>query len=271
MDINDTLLAGFTPSDDLADKYAELFKIFLKTRFKREDRKGTLRMSNAGKPCERQVYYDVNSPEDGEELRSETLIKFAFGDMTELFLLFLVEASGHKVEGTQDTQVINEIKGHRDCVIDGTVVDVKSASSFSFKKFKNHTLQDDDAFGYVDQLGAYLYAAQDDPIVTNKDAAGFLVMDKTLGHICLDMYPKTEKNYDEFMARKKEMVVSDSPPPRGFDPIPEGASGNMGLPVNCQYCSYNKKCHPGLRKFIYSYGPKYLTTVKKVPNVPEVS
>lgn len=270
-DIENLLVEGIQEPDVvLCDKYGALFSKMLQDRMKREKRQGTLRMSNAGKPCERQVYYDVNSPEDGEELRAETYAKFLYGDMTELFLLFLVEASGHKLEGTQDTQVINEIKGHRDCVIDGTVVDVKSASSNSFKKFKNHTLQEDDSFGYIDQLGSYLYAAKDDPIVTNKDAAGFLVLDKTLGHICLDMYPKTDKNYDEFMAKKKEMVIADNPPPRGFEPVPEGASGNMKLAMNCGYCAFKKKCYPEARTFLYSYGPVHLTKVKREPKVPEI-
>ena len=42
-----------------------------------------------------------------------------------------------------------------DCKIDGEVVDVKSASAMSFKKFKNGTLYEDDPFGYIAQLAGY--------------------------------------------------------------------------------------------------------------------
>ena len=83
-------------------------------------------MSSIGQPCERKLYYEVNSPEDAEELRPEVYMKFLFGDLTELLLLFLAEASGHTVEGTQDEQDIVGIKGHRDAVIDGTLVHVSS-------------------------------------------------------------------------------------------------------------------------------------------------
>ena len=32
---------------------------------------------------------------------------------------------------------INGVKGHKDCRIDGTLVDIKSASSYGMKKFRN--------------------------------------------------------------------------------------------------------------------------------------
>ena len=46
-----------------------------------------------------------------------------------------------------------------DCKIDGIVTDVKSASSFGFKKFKDGQLGlVDDPFGYIDQIKAYAHA-----------------------------------------------------------------------------------------------------------------
>lgn len=226
-------------------------------------------MSNVGKPCERQLWYDINTPEDGESLPPEAFMKFLFGDLCELLLLFLVEASGHGVTGTQDTQEIEGVQGHRDAVIDGVVVDVKSASTYSFQKFRDGTLAQNDSFGYVDQLQSYLYAAGDDPIVTDKSRGAFLVLDKTLGHICIDVHENKHLPYDKIYAHKKAVVASGIPPERGFSPEPDGASGNMKLPMNCSYCAFKKKCHPGLRTFIYSSGPRFLTKVEKIPNVPE--
>ncbi len=270
-DIQTLLVEGVSePDTELCDKYGAMFSKLLQERMKREERKGTLRMSNAGKPCERQLYYEVNSPEEGEQYTYDLYAKFFFGDMIELFLLFLSEAAGHKVEGTQDTQEIEGILGHRDAVIDGMVVDAKSASSFAFKKFANGTLASDDAFGYIDQLGGYRHAGKDDPIVTIKDRAGFLVMDKVLGKICLDIHKDTGKDYSTFMKHKKDVVNGSTVPERGFEPIPEGASGNKKLGVNCSYCSFKEKCHPELRTFAYSYGPVYLTTVAREPKVPEI-
>ena len=270
-DIQSLLLSGVDVPEDLADRYAGLFKNLLVTRLKDREKRGTLRMSSIGKPCERQLYYSVNHSDEGEELPPSAYMKFLFGDLCELLLLFLVEASGHSVEGTQDEQEIEGIKGHRDAVIDGTIVDVKSASTFSFKKFEDGTLEENDSFGYIDQLQSYLYAGQTDDKVTDKDRAAFLVLDKTLGHICLDVHQRKDLPYDKIFAHKKEVVNASSPPPRGFDPVPDGASGNEKLNTQCSYCDFKQKCHPNLRTFLYSNGPRFLTEVKKLPNVPEIS
>ena len=273
VDIEGVLLNGAPDlPDELCNKYGELFATFLKTRFgPREERKGTLRMSNVGKPCERQLYYSINNKEDGEPLPASAHMKFAFGDAVEILLLFLTEASGHSVEGTQDEQEIEGIKGHRDAVIDGTVVDVKSASSYSYKKFSEGNLAENDSFGYIDQLQSYLYAGQSDDKVTDKDRGAFLVVDKTLGHICLDVHERKKIPYDRIYAHKKEMVSRAEPPARGFDPVPEGKSGNEKLGVNCSYCDFKQKCYPNLRTFIYSQGPTFLTKVERVPNVVEIT
>lgn len=227
-------------------------------------------MSNVGKPCERQLYYSVNNQEEATPLRPEAHFKFAYGDLVELLMLFLAEAAGHTVEGTQDTQEIEGIKGHRDAVIDGVIVDVKSASSYSFKKFKEGNLAENDSFGYVGQIQSYLYAGQDDPVVTDKERAAFFVADKTLGHLCLDIHPRQKIPYDQIYRHKKDMVVKPAPPPRGFDPVPEGKSGNEKLGVNCSYCDFKSKCYPNARTFLYSSGPVTLTTVVREPNVPEL-
>lgn len=240
------------------------------SRMKRESRKGTLRMSNIGTPCDRKLYYSVNSPELAEELAPEVRIKFLFGDILEELLLFFVEASGHDVRGRQDTLTIEDIDGHRDAVIDGTTTDVKSASSFSFDKFESHSLTKDDPFGYEDQLQSYIHAGQDDPIVTDKGRGAFLVIDKTLGKICLDVHERKEFPYEALYRAKKRMVAGTEIPDRGFEPVPDGKSGNEKLGTYCSYCDYKNSCHPSLRTFLYSSGPRFLTTVKREPDVPEL-
>lgn len=226
-------------------------------------------MSNVGKPCERQLWYDINAKSEAQPLPPEAFMKFLYGDLTELLLLYLCEVSGHDVQGTQDTQEIEGIKGHRDAVIDGTVTDVKSASAYSFKKFQEHRLEEDDAFGYVDQLQSYLHAGQSDDKVRDKDRAAFLVLDKVLGHICLDIHEKNNVSYPAIYRHKKEVVNSPEIPPRGFEPTPDGKSGNQKLGVQCSYCDFKYLCHPDLRTFIYSSGPTFLTQVEREPNVPE--
>jgi hypothetical protein len=236
-----------------------------------EARKGYLRFSNMGTPCERKLWYEVNTPEDKEELSADVILKFLYGDIIEAFILLLAEVSGHRVEGTQDRVELEGIVGHRDAIIDGVVVDVKSASSFSYKKFAEGRLVDDDPFGYIPQLQGYLKSSENDPLVTDKTRAAFLPVDKTLGHFTLDFHEKQDWDWKEILDHKKELLSKEEVPDRAFEPEPMGKSGNMKLGMFCSYCAFKEKCYPELRTFIYSSGPVFLTETKKVPDVYEAT
>jgi len=228
-------------------------------------------MSNIGSKCDRKLWYTVNEPNKAEPLPPEVRFKFAFGHILEELVLFLAKEAGHSVEGTQDTLTIAGVKGHRDAVVDGVLVDVKSASSYSFKKFEDGLTSDKDSFGYLDQLGAYLYASQDDPVVVHKDRAAFIAVDKTLGHITVDVQPNTYKNYDKVVAEKKAVITQKEPPPRAFSDEPDGKSGNRKLGTECSYCAFKNNCWSGLQTYIYSSGPRYLTRVVREPDVPKAA
>ena len=236
-----------------------------------EARKGTLRMSNVGQPCGRKLWYHVNN-EPGENLRASTRLKFLYGDLIEEVVLSLAEAAGHDVQGRQDRMELAGIVGHRDGVIDGMLVDVKSASTFGFKKFKEHELRKEDPFGYLMQLSSYLLASRDDPLVTNKREAAFLVMDKQHGHLVLDKYDLTHEmaTLESMIERRKKMVKDAIPPARGYTDKAFQKSGNRQLGIECSYCEYKHSCWPGLRTFLYSRGPVFLTEVNKEPDVKEV-
>ena len=245
-----------------------------------KERKRTLRASNLGTPCERKLWYHVNSRVEPEPLPTSTRNKFIFGDLTESYILGLVKASGHAVEGLQDTVDVFGIRGSRDCVIDGMLIDVKSCSTRAFDKFKYHKLRDDDPFGYISQLSTYLYGSRNDPLVTNKTHAGFLAFDKQFGHIKLDIYDMSEdlENKEEEVLRKlhivNETVAPDRPKwPRYYrgelqeveEDWAEGKSGNRKLSTQCSYCDFKAECWPNVRKFLYSSGPMYLTKVVREP------
>ena len=230
--------------------------------------KPTLRMSNLGTPdCK--LWYSINTPEIAEPLSPESRIKFLYGHILEDLLLFLARLAGHKVEGEQDEVTINGVKGHRDAIIDGRLVDVKSASPFSFRKFKDHTLKEDDSFGYISQLNAYLHSSSDDPLLVDKGKASFLAIDKTLGHICLDTYQKDKVDYSLLVKEKRAMLANTTKPPRSFSDEPEGKSGNRKLGVVCSYCPFKEACWPNLRTFMYSNKPVFLTHVERLPKVAE--
>ena len=264
-------LFGSTPhkvSEENAENFGHsLAKLISKRMGERQA--PSLRLSNLGNKCKRQLWYAINKPELGEELPPWVRIKFLFGDILEHMLLFLAREAGHKVEGEQDEITIGDVKGHRDAVVDGRLVDVKSASTYSFKKFETHKLQDDDPFGYIDQLGGYLAGSSSDPLVVDKDVASFLAIDKTLGHIVLDTYPATGTDYERLVEETKDILNASEPPPRAYEDVPEGKSGNRKLGTACSYCAFKHTCWPGIRTFNYSTGPTFLTVVNREPRVTE--
>lgn len=158
-----------------------------------------------------------------------------------------------------------------DCVIDGEVVDIKTASSFAFKKFYNKTLAEDDIFGYLPQLAGYEAA-----MGTNK--GGFLAMNKESGEIALyrpDSFDKPDiKNKIKTV---KKLIKVDTPPDLCYNPVPDGAAGNMKIGKGCTWCRHKFECHAdanegkGLRVFKYADRYSYLTRVVKEPRVLEVT
>lgn len=260
----------------ITDYFVDSMKEFAETRMQQqeeqEQRGGTLRLSQMGVPCERKLWYGVNQPAESQSLPASTLLKFKYGDLIETLILSLAKAAGHDVQGEQDVLYVDGIKGHRDAVIDGITVDVKSASSYSFKKFASGGLREDDPFGYISQLSSYVYAGRDHEVESHPTLGAFLVIDKQNGTLCLDMYdfgPELGGKLEEFK-RKKELVAQPNPPERTFSDEPDGKSGNRKLSLQCSYCDYRNVCWPNLRTFLYSGKPRFLTEVSREPNVPEL-
>lgn len=266
-DINHVLQTGEGYTEEIAQWVAEDVRKSLLRQMKKREDKGSLRLSGLGTKCERKLWYTVNKSTHREKLTASTLNKFIFGDLTESHIIGLCMAAGHKVEGMQDQLNVEGVLGHRDCVIDGMLIDVKSASSFSFRKFKEGKLREEDPFGYISQLSSYLYGSQDDPLVTEKNKAGFLAFDKQFGHIALDIYdlsPEVRTKKAE-VENCKSVVKMGKPPAREYEPEPDGKSGNTKLCTQCSYCDFKKICWPDMRTFIYKGGPRYLINVAREP------
>lgn len=237
----------------------------METRFHtKRSGKGYLRMSNIGRP-DRQLWFDINGTGDKEPLLPPTLIKFAYGDMIEQMILLYAKMAGHEVEQEQAEVEVDGIQGHIDAIIDGVLVDVKSASSFSFQKFDTGALflPGNDPFGYVAQICGYMVA-------TGCERGAFLAVDKTLGKICLCEIPAevvAAYKVHERIAHIKAIVASPDIPPRCYPDVPDGKSGNMKLDTGCSYCPHKFNCWPDLKTYFYSTGPRYLTKVVREPRV----
>lgn len=268
-DIQKVLTDGVEVSQEKAKAFGEAISNMIVSRLTPAVREPKLRMSNIGSPCERKLWYEINGYEK-EELSADAKLKFLYGDLIEELLLFLAEAAGHLVEGRQDTLVIEGVEGHRDAIIDGVLVDVKSASTYSFNKFRDGKLEEDDPFGYITQLQSYLHASTTDARVTDGTRAAFLVADKTLGHLTLDVHKRKDWNIEDAYRRRIDAVHSPTIPDRAYPDYPDGKSGNRKLGTFCSYCAFKSSCWPSLRTYLYSSGPVFLTNVSREPNVPEV-
>ena len=270
-DIYTTLASGKAKIDS-----TNLAKV-LGDRIQNSQRSGdALRMSNLGEKCERKLWYRANKPEAAEPLDGRSLLNFLNGDIAEETVLSIVEQSGHEAVGRQEEVELYGVKGHIDAIIDGVVVDVKSANSRSIEKFKEHKLESDDPFGYLSQLDAYAAALEHDSRVKIKGEFAFLAYNKENGSVVLDKYKRIKIDWKTKISSLRGMLAEAVAPKRAYLPEPDGKSGNMQLPMPCRYCQFKRECYSnanggtGLREFLYSYGSKFLIHVGKEPNVQEV-
>jgi len=253
------------------ERFGESMKALMRDQFTREQRDNrTLRLSSIGSPL-RQLWHRIRGTQR-EPISGPTYIKFMYGHVIEEMMVFLTRLAGHSVTDQQKVCEVEGIKGHMDCRIDGLLVDVKSSSGRSFKKFEDGSLAFSDPFGYVAQIKAYAHSEGDTEY-------GWLAMDKQTGKIALLVYDEKDDmaqvydkiNWDiaERVRTVKKLVGQSTPPPQCHETLPDGKSGNMRLAAGCSYCEFKQSCFPQLRQFEYSTGPKYLTEISRLPNVPE--
>lgn len=225
-------------------------------------RKPSLSMSSIGKPS-RKLWMDIKYPTKPD---GQARLKFLYGDIVEVLVIWLLQQTGHKVTKTQAKVKVNGVTGSIDLLLDGELRDVKSCSSHSFKKFKEGTLPDNDPFGYCAQLAGYnSHFKSANP--------GFIAVNKESGEIC-EYLPDKEwdlPNPKAVIDRAKTALKGKTMPEVPcYSPQPFGSSGNMAVSSHCKYCPHLKRCWPKARAFKYSTGTEYLTVVKKVPNVKEI-
>lgn len=255
--------------DQLSKAFADEVAGRVKGQFENKE-KPTLRLSQMGPRCPKALWYSIHAPDQAEKLPPWAEVKYTYGHIIEALAITLAKAAGHSVVGEQDAVYVDGITGHRDCVIDGCVVDVKSTSSFGFNKFKDGSLKENDSFGYLDQLDGYVVGSASDPLVHVRDRGYLLAIDKTLGHMCLYEHRIRESSIRDRIANCKEIVARTEPPACECGTKPIGKSGNIGLDVKASYNLYKYLCFPNLRTFLYADGPVYLTHVDRKPDVIEI-
>jgi hypothetical protein len=243
----------------------------IKTRLARNlepKKEPTIRMSKLGVP-DRKLWYEFNTPvEEGEVSNA---LKFVYGDLVEQLVIFLAKEAGHLVEEEQQEVEIDGVVGHKDLKLDGVTTDIKSASSFAFRKFATNTLYKDDPFGYIAQLSSYMYA-------DNNDKGAFVAVNKENGQIAIVKLEQIDTIHPPTRIKEvKELIVKPAPPEKKcYEPNEYGKSGNLTLNKNCNYCPFKDKCWSdanngrGLRKFRYASGVVDFVEVVNEPRVEEV-
>lgn len=247
------------------EKFGENVKTLMRTEFGRNRKRDTrkLRLSSIGR--EDKFIWNQFHGTLAEKIMPHTFVKFMYGHLIEEMILFLARVAGHTVTDEQKECDVEGVKGHMDCRIDGVVTDVKSASSYGFKKFKYGTVSENDDFGYVDQLRAYAHSE-------GEKEFGWLAMDKQNGHLTY-----LKQNMDDFegdiaerVRHVKKLVEQPEPLEYCFQPVPDGKSGNLKLAMGCSYCQFKRHCYTDLRAFKYSQGIKFLSKVVNEPKVEEI-
>lgn len=237
--------------------------------------------SEIGHPCTKNLWYKSvkywkGSPYDGANT-GPTNFKFLYGNMIEEAALAVAEAAGHQVSHRQSRIDLAfadgvTISGKMDAVIDGAIVDVKSIQHQGFTRIGD--TYTDDKFGYNGQLAAYQWAAKmtgikgdDGHFIHGKLPTYFLFVSKQSGAMLL-AEPRPF-NLPNMLREYTTTCNLDEPAmPRLGDVLQD--NGNRKLGTVCSYCPFKVECWPGLRAFIYSTGPEYLTHVTKTPRVAEV-
>ena len=293
--IYDVLLEEHQPDEKIAAFHAmriggELAKAVVRG----EDRprtKGEYWASDLGKDCMRQQWFNFNQPELKEPLLGHTKFKFLYGNILEEAGLYLAKEAGDDVSHEQERVETtfhtdgHEIKvsGKIDALINNRIVDVKSTSSYGFKKVKDSgCTAENDSFGYLWQLGFYNAYADFEGV--DPDGCGFLWIDKQNGTLLYDDCSSEVPSPSDIRERAVQIhhnVMQTSPPkvrPKAATPEAYGKSGNMKLPIKCAYCPFKHPCWQedanggrGLRGFYMSHGPVWMTEVKREPRVPEIT
>lgn len=258
---------------------------FVKATQRRDEprTRGKLWASDLGKKCDRQHWYNFNEPEYAEKLDGHTKFKFLYGNILEESVLWLAQEAGHNIEGLQSPVELPlgegwTVRGRIDAIIDGVLIDVKSTSSYGFKNYKEGIDATNDTFGYLWQLG--FYHGYYNPSTEREPVAGFVWIDKQNGHIAYTEAQVPSAQDIERRAREIIDVVegSEQDAKRAFAPEPFGKSGNEKLPTACSYCAYKARCWrdsnngAGLRGYLYSSGPVFLTDITRPPKdtIPEI-
>jgi hypothetical protein len=208
----------------------------IKNAFEPYEQKTNLRMSGIGR-CERAQWYAVKGYTP-EELDGSVYLTFLQGHVLEAVIVALVKLAGHRIEDQQKKHTVEGINGSQDCTIDGELVDIKTASAWSWDNKFTPTGIADDGFGYIKQLSAY---GKND----NRKHGYFLALNKNKSTLKL-CKQELEQDVDTFIVDLKDKMESDTPPMRLAKATTLTKQGEEKLCMTCAFCNFKNDCYGSL-------------------------
>ena len=201
--------------------------------FEPYEHKTNLRMSGIGR-CERAQWYNVKGYTP-EEIDGSVYLTFLQGHVLEAVLVALVKLSGHEVTEQQKKHTVEGVNGSQDCTIDGELVDIKTASAWSWDNKFTDTGIKEDGFGYIKQLSAY-------GKTDNRKHGYFLALNKNKSTLKL-CKQELEQDVDTFIVDLKEKMESDTPPMRIANATTFSKKGEEKLCMTCAFCGFKQDCY----------------------------
>lgn len=256
--IDDYLIKMSRGEITLTEEQVDTLTADIKVSLLRKHKEGfTLRMSNIGRAlCQLQMEKKGTQRVPKREKQQSSI--FASGHMAEAWLMMIMRGAGVPIVAEQADVKLHiagdDINGTLDVTIDYTgndeiVWDIKSASDYSFSKFKDGygSVADNDGFGYVGQ--GFMYSK-----AYGKPFGGWIVINKNNGEICVCEAPLVQDTEMElaFSASEKTKIALDTNAPfvRYFEEEEEKfkkkLTGNKKLCFNCVWCDFKDACWDGL-------------------------
>jgi hypothetical protein len=244
---------GAIPPQYLKEAADDLVKVLHKQFNKTYDDSFRLRMSNIGKPlCQLQM---AKAGHQKAEITAQQRMNFIIGDLMEVVLKAVLKSADVGFEDGKDMQLLvngEVLKGENDCLTDGEVDDIKSASGWSFdNKFDSFaSLVSGDSFGYIGQLVGYSEGMK-------VPLGGWWVWNKQDGRITYLRFDEAIQNKEAILAdfrMKEEALRTNAPFKRCFDDEEDTfykkKTGHRKLPTmgTCSWCEYRFKCWPTLQE-----------------------
>lgn len=265
-------------SDKLLVEYATRMGEFMGKKVYAEDRGVkdksdlTIRMSELGTPCQRQLLLKWYGPQYGKPPYTYKPdpalgVKFGYGYLVEEMILTMAALSGHDVKDQQRkvTMPIHAkwtLTGSIDAIIDNTAVDVKSMSKFAFDKYAKEGFTDtNDSFGYSWQLNGYDAALRMEG--EHLELPQFVTVEKETGRINVVAPRKllaadiVARGHSIALNAERFHTTGKLPAVLGTKPH---ALGNA-LDVVCSYCNFKHVCFPNLVTFVEKGKPVNIAAV----------